>query len=156
MLSLLLGSLGFSAQAGKAPAYTFYASPFSVGEAVNCTALDFEGDFIKCMMAGAEQDRAFGIVVDGDFDYLLPYIQDLDGNIYVEPQENYQSYDYYANEFSLPTTIQCTPIDPQGDFVKCLMAGAEQDRAFGIVVDGDAVPSRHIQLGEKAFGILVD
>ncbi len=160
--SLLFVGYSVAVKAGGVPqpSFTYYSSPEAVGQPAQCEALDPEGDYVKCMIAGTqqEQDKAFGIVTEGEFDYLLPYIQDEEDRIYIEPEENFDEYLYYADAFSAPTGVMCTPIDPEGDYVRCLIAGANQlDGAFGIVVDdGDAIPDQHLEFDDKAFGLVID
>lgn len=89
---------------------------------------------------------AWGIVVDTDTDKAWGIVVDTDSS----------SFNYYADQFSAPTSVTCSTIDPTGDFVKCMIAGHE-DKAWGIVVDdGDGLPTPRIEQGDKAWGIVVD
>ncbi len=52
-------------------------------------------------------------------------------------------YAYFADNNSIGQGVQCTPVegDLEGDFVRCLMAGAESldSAVFVLVTEGDAI-----------------
>ncbi len=62
-------------------------------------------------------------------------------------------YAYFTDSSSIGQTVQCTPVEEEGDFVRCLMAGAESlDTAlFVLVTEGDAT-GHYIYVSGDSWG----